>query len=99
MSAGYAIERALFEQRLGQQAQPVRHAIGVVEVRALVIGVEDVQVIEADGAERVDVGGGHFAWAQRQLLDVPRERRVGRFELVVGAPIQGPKQRLAALTL
>src|SRR5215203_5641532 len=43
-----AIEGALQAGGFGEETEPVGNAVGVVKVGALVVGVEDVEVVEAE---------------------------------------------------
>ena len=80
---------------LGEQAQAIGDAVGVIEVGALVVGVQDVEVVEALRAECVDVASGHFAGRQRQLVDVLRQRSIWRRQGLVLVVIEGADQFFA----
>ena len=54
-----ARQKRVLGRDLGEQAEPVRHAVDVAVVGDDVVEVEDVEVVEADLSQRVDVGGGH----------------------------------------
>ena len=72
-----------------QQTETVRDSVRVVEVGALIVRVEDLEIAEPDRAQGVDVGLGHLAGSQRHLVDVAGDRRVDPLERVVVASVEG----------
>lgn len=59
-----------FDKRFGFHAERVRDPVNVVEIADNLRGVVDGAVIQPGSAQRVDVGGGHLARGQRELLGV-----------------------------
>ena len=60
-------------ERLNADAEAFAHAVDVAEEGDVVGGVGDVAVGEALGAEVGDVGGGHLARGEGELLGVGEE--------------------------
>ena len=92
-----AIERALLDDRVVEEPEPIRHSVRVVQVRALVVRVEDREVVEADRAQGADIGLGDLAGAQRERLDVARDRGVDIAQSGVVASIEDPHELVVEL--
>ena len=90
--AWHAIARAFGDGRFGQQTEAIGDAVGVVQMGALVVGIQDVQVIKADRAERLDIALRHLAGPQRQLFYVPRQSSIWPRQRRVVSPIEGLNQ-------